>query len=50
MTAFSFCRSWGELSFAKMAAAISLLSSLEMAMIQELLEPNPKDFFEESPS
>jgi hypothetical protein len=33
-----------------MAAAISLLSSLEMAMIQELLEPNPKDLFEESTS
>ena len=42
MTAFSLCRSLGELSFAKMAAAISLLSSLEMAMIQESIEPNPK--------
>jgi hypothetical protein len=30
-----------------MAAAISLLSSLEMAIFRKSLEPRPKDFFEE---
>jgi hypothetical protein len=38
-TSLSLCNSCGEFSFAKIAAAISLLSSLEMAMIQESIEP-----------
>jgi hypothetical protein len=46
-TSLSFKRSCGELLFAKIAAAISLLSSLEIAMIQESLNDLAEAVIEE---